>query len=108
MGNATFFLEQSQYDWLASHLPEPVNRTGRPVIPNAELLNGILFVLKTGCRWQDIPASICEHGYTSCWRRLSYWCKRGQLKLAWQRILVLLDREGKIDLTLGNMDGTLV
>jgi transposase len=66
MGNATFFVSQSQYNWLAAQLPEPVSKT-RHVTPNAELLNGILFVLKTDCRWQDISASICSHhGYSSC------------------------------------------
>lgn len=108
MSNATFFLSQTQYEWLAHTLPAPTGKTGRPAVPNAELLNGILFVLKTGCRWQDIPASICSHGYSSCWRRLSFWCKRGQLKLTWQRILVILDREEKLDLSLGNLDGSLV
>src|ERR1051326_8007014 len=108
MGNATFFLSQTQYNWLASHLPEPTTRTGRPVIPNDELLNGILFVLKTGCRWQDIPASICLHGYASCWRRLRFWQKYRSLRQSWQHILLLLDQEGQIDLALGNMDGTLV
>lgn len=107
MGHATFFISQSQYDWLAGTLPEPVSKT-KQVIPNNELLNGILFVLKTGCRWQDIPSSICSHGYASCWRRLNFWRKRGQLKLVWQRVLLLLDHEGKLDLSLGNLDGTLV
>src|SRR5690606_3019132 len=65
MHNATFFLAQSQYDWLAAKLPEPVVKT-KPAIPNNELLNGVLFVLKTGCRWQDIPVSVCSHGYASC------------------------------------------
>ncbi len=107
MEHATFFISQSQYDWLAQALPEPVATT-KHVIPNNGLLNGILFVLKTGCRWQDIPSSICVHGYASCWRRLNFWRKRGQLKLVWQRILVILDNENKLDLSLGNMDGTLV
>lgn len=107
MGNTTFFISQSQYNWLAAALPEPVAKT-KQVIPNSELLNGILFVLKTGCRWQDIPASVCIHGYSSCWRRLNFWCKRGQLKLTWQRILLVLDREDKLDLSLGNLDGSLV
>jgi transposase len=107
MKHATFFLNQSQYDWLAAKLPEPVIIT-KHVIPNNELLNGVLFVLKTGCRWQDIPTSVCTHDYSSCWRRLNFWRKRGALKLVWQQILILLDREGQIDLSLGNLDGTLV
>src|SRR5580700_10231809 len=107
MKHATFFLNQRQYDWLAAKLPEPASKT-KPVIPNNELLNGVLFVLKTGCRWQDIPSSICQHDYSSCWRRLNFWRKRGALKLVWQQVLLLLDREGQIDLSLGNLDGTLV
>lgn len=107
MKHATFFLNQPQYDWLAAKLPTPVATT-KPVIPNNELLNGVLFVLKTGCRWMDIPLSVCTHDYSSCWRRLNFWRKRGALKLVWQQILILLDREGQIDLSLGNLDGTLV
>jgi transposase len=107
MQNATFFLSQTQYDWLAAQLPEPEPRT-RPATPNNELLNGVLFVLKTGCRWQDIPSSICSHGYSSCWRRLHYWQEYGALQLTWQQVLVLLDEQGTLDLSLGNLDGSLV
>jgi transposase len=107
MENATFFLSQTQYDWLAAELPEPASPT-KQVIPNDQLLNGVLFVLKTGCRWQDIPRSTCVHGYSTCWRRLNFWRKRGALKLVWQQILVLLDRQGELDLSIGNLDGSLV
>jgi transposase len=107
MEHATYFLNQSQYDWLATELPEPATKT-KHVIPNAELLSGVLFVVRTGCRWMDIPTSICSHDYSSCWRRFNFWRKRGALKLVWQHILVLLDHEGQIDLSLGNLDGTLV
>src|SRR5947209_8175366 len=105
MNHATFFISQTQYDWLAAALPKPTYRTGHPPIPNDELLNGILFVLKTGCRWQDIPPSVCNHGYASCWRRFNFWRKRGALKLVWHHILGLLDHEGQLDLSLGNLDG---
>ena len=107
MQNATFFLSQTQYDWLASHLPAPVSET-KPVIPNNELLNGVLYVLKTGCRWQDIPTSICSHGYSSCWRRLNFWRKHAAIKLVWQQVLLKLDKQGELDLSLGNIDGSLV
>ncbi len=108
MGNATYFLNQSQYNFLADLLPEPPHKPGRPAAPNSTLLGGIVYVLRTGCRWQDIPASICQHHYSSCWRRLRFWQRRGCLKVSWQRILVLLDRQGQVDLTVGNLDGSLV
>jgi transposase len=89
MNHATYFLNEAQYNFLATDLPEPVTKT-KHVIPNGELLSGILFVVRTGCRWQDIPTSICAHDYSSCWRRFNFWRKRGALKLVWQHILVLL------------------
>jgi transposase len=107
MEHVTFFISQSQYDWLAQDLPEPSGTT-KHFIPNSELLNGILFVLKTGCRWQDIPSSICIHGYSSCWRRLRFWQKHRHLRVSWQRILLRLHGEGTLDLSLGNLDGSLV
>ncbi len=107
MKHATFFISQSQYDWLATALPQPPSTT-KHFIPNNELLNGILFVLKTGCRWQDVPASVCVHGYSSCWRRLRFWQKHRHLKVSWQRILLILNNEGTLDLSLGNLDGSLV
>jgi transposase len=77
-------------------------------VPNHELLSGIVYVLRTGCRWQDLPSSICPHGYSTCWRRLNFWRKRAGIKLSWQAVLNLLDREGRIDLSLGHLDGSLV
>jgi transposase len=34
-------------------LPEekPNNTIGRPIVPYRKVLNGIVFVLKTGCQW---------------------------------------------------------
>jgi len=107
MEHNTYFLSPAQYNFLASRLPEPTAATKRP-IPNNELLNGIVYVLRTGCRWQDIPLSWCAHNYTTCWRRFNFWQKHGALKLVWQQILLLLDQEGQIDLSLGNLDGSLV
>jgi len=108
MNNRTFYLGEKQYRWLAKQLPEPNRHYGRPAIANQELLNGVLYVLKTGCRWQDIPASICCHAPASCWRRLNFWRRKRGLTLTWQIILKLLSHGDNLDLSLGNIDGSLV
>ncbi len=108
MNNRTFYLNRKQYRWLAKTLPQPCVKTGNPYLANEQLLGGILYVLKTGCRWQDIPASVCRHHYSSCWRRFDWWRRQRAVILTWRKTLELLDRNGSIDLTLCNVDGSLV
>lgn len=61
--------------WLPVHLPSA--RGGRPRIPDRAALTGILFVLKTGIQWEDLPPEMgCGCGM-SCWRRLRDWQRAG-------------------------------
>ncbi|HEX8226927.1 MAG TPA: IS5 family transposase [Candidatus Saccharimonadales bacterium] len=108
MKHATFFLTAAQYAWLAQALPRPTARTGRPALGNQLLLPGIVFVLKTGCRWKDIPPHLCRYGYVSCWRRLRYWQARGALHAAWQSALDGLERQSALDPLVCQLDGSLV
>ncbi len=57
--------------------PKPRPKGGRPPIPNRNALTGILFVLKTGMGWEDLPQEMgCGCGMT-CWRRLRDWEEAG-------------------------------
>ena len=58
-------------------LPKPKRRRfrypGRQPLDNRKCLTGILFVLKTGIPWEDLPQEMgCGCGMT-CWRRLRRW-----------------------------------
>ncbi len=62
--------------------PPPNPKGGRPPVPDRKCLTGILFVLKTGIAWEDLPAEMdCGCGMT-CWRRLRDWHQAG----VWQRL----------------------
>jgi len=50
---------------------------GRPWIENRRVLEGILWILRSGARWQDLPEKF-PHPST-CWRRLRDWEERGRL-----------------------------
>ncbi|WP_243830307.1 IS5 family transposase [Caballeronia sp. SBC1] len=71
-------------------LPQPKPRRekypGRKPVPDRAALSGILFVLRTGLRWRDLPAEMgCGSGVT-CWRRLRDWQEAG----VWDRLHELL------------------
>jgi transposase len=75
--------------------PDPPRpKGGRKRLPNRKVLTGILFVLKTGMGWEDLPQEMdCGSGMT-CWRRLQAWQAAG----VWQQLhQVLLDRLGQAD-----------
>src|SRR3954471_19762498 len=68
---------------------EPSPKGGHPRLGDRKALTGILFVLKTGIPWEDLPHEMgCGCGMT-CWRRLRDWQEDG----TWLKIHhVLLDR----------------
>jgi transposase len=91
-------------------LPPPKPRRfrypGRKPIGDREALTGILFVLKTGIPWEDLPAEMgCGCGM-SCWRRLHDWQKAGVWYALHQILLSKLDHAGKIDWSRAAVDAT--
>lgn len=48
-------ITNKQLDMIEPHLPKPA-RTGRPRADDRTMINAIIFVLTTGCRWIDLPA----------------------------------------------------
>jgi len=71
---------------------------GRPMISNRAALVGIVFVLRTGAAWRMLPKELgCGSGVT-CWRRLRDWTRAGVWSEVHRRLLVLLGRNGEIDL----------
>jgi len=65
---------------LPPHPPHP--KGGRPFLDDRKVLTGIIFILKTGIPWEDLPQEMgCGCGMT-CWNRLRDWQAAG----AWDRI----------------------
>jgi transposase len=77
----------AQWDRIKRLVPRPA-RTGRPREDEREVLNGILYVLHTGCRWEDLPHDIRASPKTCNRRLLEY-----QRRRVWQRMVADLMRE---------------
>lgn len=84
-------------------LPPPPKRRfrfpGRKPLDYRRILTGILFVLKTGIAWDDLPAELgcgcgktCRH-YLRAWHQAGVWQKRHALLLAELNGADQIDRE---------------
>ena len=81
---------------------------GRKRIPDRQVLAGILFVLKTGIPWEDLPQEMgCGSGMT-CWRRLAEWTGAGVWQRLHQVLLDELDDAGQIDWSRAVVDSSHV
>src|SRR5437660_5618817 len=89
-------------------LPPPKPRRfrypGRKPLDDRKALTGILFVLKTGIPWEDLPLEMgCGSGMT-CWRRLHAWQRAGVWARLHQVLLRQLDDAGKLDWSRAAID----
>ena len=77
--------------------PPPGPKGGRPRLGDRQTLTGILFVLRTGLPWEDLPAELgCGCGM-SCWRRLRDWQADGTWTRVHAALLERLAAAGKLD-----------
>lgn len=86
----------------------PKPKGGRPRRPDRECLVGIVFVLRTGCAWNDLPAELgCGDG-TTCWRRFKLWSEAGVWRAVWRAILDAMGRVKNVDLSRAVVDSASV
>ncbi len=94
-------------------LPKPKKRrdirhAGRKPADARAVMTGIIFALKTGVPWKNLPAtSDFPPGHT-CRRRLSEWHARGVWRRLWQDILAELQAEGRLSWERAVVDSSSV
>ena len=73
-------LTNTQWERLQSLLPPQKPHTGRPAADHRRILNGILWILRTGAPWHDLPeryggwSTIASRFYR--WRKAGIWAHR--------------------------------
>lgn len=81
---------------------------GRKRLDDRAVLTGILFVLKTGIPWEDLPSEMgCGSGMT-CWRRLRDWQRAGVWQQVHEVLLARLRAAGRIDFSRAVVDSSSV
>jgi transposase len=103
-----FELMDEEYEVLRPMLPQErvPHKAGHPWAGHRKILNGLLWCLRTGAPWRDIPE---RYGpWSTIQTRFRRWCKEG----LWQKILDTLQARsrklGRIDFEFSAVDGASV
>jgi transposase len=101
-------IDDALWERIAPFLPSKPRRSrfpGRKPLDNRKALTGILFVLKSGIAWEDLPQELgCGSGM-SCWRRLREWQRSGLWRILQQLLIAKLPDAQKIDWSRAETDG---
>ena len=80
--------------------------TGRPRRDARDMLNGILWILRTGAPWRDLPE---RYGpWQSVYEYFTAWRAAGIYDRILEILQIRLDSEGRIDWDLFCVDGSIV
>lgn len=70
-------LTDSQWKLIVPLLPRPANRRRPRTIPLREIVNGVLYVVRSGCAWRllphDLPKWQTVYTYFRLWRKAGVW-----------------------------------
>src|SRR5215208_187946 len=102
-------LTDEQWEVLEPLIPDPLrreDRRGRPWRDPRDILNGILWILRTGAPWKDLPERYLP--YQTCHRRCQKWIEEGVLSRVLEALAQDLEERGEIDLSECYIDGTFV
>jgi transposase len=95
-----FELSDEVWAVIAPQLPAERGRKARPSRDNREMVNAMLWILRTGAPWRDMPAHYPP--WKSVHTRFSRWCAQG----LWQRVLSELSKGADSEEFF--IDGTIV
>ena len=81
-------------------------KTGRPRRDAREMLNGVLWILRTGAPWRDFPERFGP--WETVFQYFNDWRSAGTYDRILEALQIRLDREGRIDWDLFCIDGSNV
>ena len=99
-------LTDEQWSIVEPLVPKKHSRTGRTPADTRRMLDGIMWILRTGAPWRDLPERFGP--YQTVYDYYSHWRHDGVFDRVLQALQIRLDREGKIDWDLWCIDGSHV
>lgn len=97
-------LTDEQWERIVPHIPGPRPGRGRPRRDPREMLDAMLWLLRTGAPWRDLPDFYGP--WETVYSRFRIWREDGVFDRIVERLQVELDDAGKIDWELWCIDGS--
>lgn len=99
-------LNESQWRRLRSLLPAQKPAVGRPSQDHRRIINGILWIVRTGAPWRDLPERYGAWATAS--GRFYRWRKQGLWQQILQKLQQLADAKGQLNWDLHHVDGSVI
>jgi len=99
-------LTNEQWERIEPLLPKAKTKRGRPVQDHRELLNGMIWILRTGAPWRDMPERYGK--WTTIYSRFQRWRKSGIWVKMFAELQTALDVESNVDWEVHFIDSTTV
>lgn len=102
-------MELSDKEWeiIEPLLPElPSGKRGRPWRDNREVLEGILWVTRTGAPWRDMPKEYPP--YQTCHRRFQQWSSNGSFAKVLTAVTEILEKRNQLNVSECSIDAKFV
>jgi transposase len=77
---------------------------GRPRVDLRQVMNGIFYVLRTGCQWKAVPS--CYSSGSTVHRYFQEWTQRGVFGTLWKQMLQRYDAKRGIGWRWQSLDGS--
>jgi len=101
-------LSDEEWDQIKELFPAYPEKRGRgmPHAPFRTIINTLVYVLITGCRWCDVPNGPIWASKSAAHRWLKRWQANGTLNQLQNRTLGIADIQGQINWEFGAVDGS--
>jgi len=82
-------------------------KTGRPPADLYEIVNGMLYVLSTGCRWRDLPHDY-RVSYVTCYRYFIKWVNNGTFRKMFEELKYQANKKNLLHWRNAYLDASVV
>ena len=98
-------LTDKQWSMMEPHIPKPA-KTGRPRSNDRKIINGIIYVLISGCRWSEMPKMYGDDSTANL--RLKKWQEIGVWKKILRCAIKSAHKFGKLNLQKISVDSSSI